>query len=230
MADFSKILSLLEQERERYISEAAQLERRLSLIHDQISTLESLISGYTLEEQMYSPQRHFSFPSSTAVLEDSSVSMDEEELEPTDYSMGHSEDYKHENSQSVLESEEQSHPSDEETAEAVEADISDIPKLSIKRRPGSIPVLAEFQEYSIQNAILILMRRRPDLHFHIDAIVRDLYGEKLIVSQLKTVRSNIAKVLATGLQFGLWHKVLYAKNVYTLHYEKGVTSKQLKST
>lgn len=212
MADFSKILSLLEQERERYVSEAAQLERRLSLIRNQITTLESLISGYTLEEQMYSPQRHFSFPTnSTAVLEESPVSLDEEEFESTDYDVGEEEDYEHENPESVLLSEEPSHPSDEQTAEAVEVDISDIPKLNIKRRPGSIPVLTEFQEYSIQNAILILMRRRPDLHFHIDAIVRDLYGDKLTVSQLKTVKSNIGKVLNTGLQFGLWYQVLYAK-------------------
>jgi hypothetical protein len=72
------------------------------------------------------------------------------------------------------------------------------------------------------------MRRRPDLHFHIDAVVRDLYGDKLTLLQLKTVKSNVAKVLNTGLQLGIWHKVLYAKNVYTLRYEKGVTSKQLK--
>ncbi|MGH7999550.1 MAG: hypothetical protein ACREPR_09020 [Brasilonema sp.] len=229
MTDFSKILSLLEQERERYVSEAAQLERRLSLIRNQISTLESLISGYTLEEQMYSPQRHFPFPNSTAVLEDSSVSVDEEEFESTDYDVDDSEDYKHENPESVLLSEQQSHLSDEQTAEAVEADISDIPKLNIKRRPGSIPVNREFQEYSIQNAILILMRRRPDLHFHIDAIIRDLYGDTLTVSQLKTVKSNAGKVLNRGLQLGIWYKVLYAKDVYTLHYEKGVTSKQPKS-
>ncbi|NMG07705.1 hypothetical protein [Brasilonema sp. UFV-L1] len=229
MADFSKILSLLEQERERYVSEAAQLERRLSLIHNQITTLESLISGYTLEEQMYSPQRHFPFPNSTAVLEDAPVSVDEEELDSTDYDVDDSEDSEDENPESVLLSEEQSYPSDEETAEAVEPDISDIPKLSIQRRPGSIPMNREFQEYSIQNAILILMRRRPDLHFHLDAIVRDLYGDKLTLSQLKTVRANIGKILNTGVQSGLWHQVLYAKNVYTLHYEKGVTSKQLKS-
>ncbi len=228
MASLSKILSLLEQERERYVLEAAQLERRLSFIRNQISTLESLISGYALEEQMYSPQRHFPIPSSTAVLEDSPVSVDEEEVDSTNYTVESSDDEEDENLESVFLSEQQSHPSNEETAETVEPDISDIPKLSIKRKAGSIPLLTEFQEYSIQNAILILMRRRPDLHFHIDAVVRDLYGDKLTLLQLKTVKSNVAKVLNTGLQLGIWHKVLYAKNVYTLRYEKGVTSKQLK--
>ncbi|ARV59767.1 hypothetical protein BZZ01_15030 [Nostocales cyanobacterium HT-58-2] len=244
LSDLSQILSLLEQERERYVSEAAQLERRLSFIRNQISTLESLISGYALEEQMYSPQRHFPFPSSTAVLEDSPVSEDEEELESTNYSVDNSndeedenledeedenlEDEEDENLESVLLSEQQSHNDNEQTASAVEFDISDIPKLTTKRKPGSIPLLPEFQEYSIQNAILILMRRRPDLHFHIDALVRDLYGGQLTLLQLKTVRSNIVKVLNTGLQLGLWYRVLYAKNVYTLHYEKGVTTKQLK--
>jgi len=126
MASLSKILSLLELERERYVSEAAQLERRLSFIRNQISTLESLISGYALEEQMYSPQRHFPIPSSTAVLEDSPVSVNEQEVDPTNDSVEGSDDEEDENLESVFLSEQQSHPSNEETAEAVEPDISDI--------------------------------------------------------------------------------------------------------
>ncbi|MHC5732216.1 MAG: hypothetical protein ACYTXY_50780, partial [Nostoc sp.] len=82
-------------------------------------------------------------------------------------------------------------------ASTFEVDISDIPKLGTKRKPTSLPLLPEFQDYSVQNTILILMRRRPDLHMHIDAIVRDIYGD-LPPEKLKMAKMNVTKALSTG--------------------------------
>ncbi len=203
MSELSEILSLLEAERDRYVLEVAELERRLSLVRKQITTLEALISGYALEEQMYQPQRRISdSPSSTAVLLNS-----QDEVE-------HS---KQTASQLV----------DSTALAKKEPDISDIPKLTIVRKPGTLPLLEEFQDYSIQNAILILMRHRPELHFHVDAIVRDLYGDQLTSSQFKTAKTNVSKMLSTGVQMGLWYRVFRALGVYTLRYEKGVTTKSI---
>lgn len=203
MSELSEILSLLEAERDRYVLEVVDLERRLSLVRKQITTLEALISGYVLEEQMYQPQRHLSdSSSSTAVLLNS-----QDEIENS----------KQTASQLV----------DSTAAAEKEPDISDIPKLTIARKPGTLPLLEEFQDYSIQNAILILMRHRPELHFHVDAIVRDLYGDQLTSSQFKTAKTNVSKMLSTGVQMGLWYRVVRALGVYTLHYEKGVTSKSI---
>ncbi|TBR56502.1 hypothetical protein B4U84_29640 [Westiellopsis prolifica IICB1] len=106
---------------------------------------------------------------------------------------------------------------------ATEVDISDIPKISFKRKPTSVPLLPEFQEYSVQNAILILMRRRPDLNMHIDAITRDTYGD-LPEKQFQTAKMNVSKALSTGVAQVMWFRVLRANGVYTLHYEKGVTA------
>lgn len=215
MSELSEILSLLEAERDRYVLEVIDLERRLSLVRKQIITLEALISGYALEEQMYQPQRRISdSSSSTAVLLNS-----QNEIV---------------NSQDEIEEDEIE--SDSQTASQLvdstalvekEPDISDIPKLTIARKPGTLPLLEEFQDYSIQNAILILMRRRPELHFHVDAIVRDLYGDQLTSSQFKTAKTNVSKMLSTGVQMGLWYRVFRALGVYTLHYEKGVTTKSI---
>jgi hypothetical protein len=69
------------------------------------------------------------------------------------------------------------------------------------------------------------MRHRPDLHFHVDAIVRDLYAENLTPQQFKTAKMNVSKALSTGVQLRLWYRVLRASGVYTLRYEKGVTTK-----
>jgi len=203
MSELSEILSLLEAERDRYVLEVVDLERRLSLVRKQITTLEALISGYVLEEQMYQPQRHLSdSSSSTAVLLNS-----QDEIENS----------KQTASQLV----------DSTAPVEKEPDISDIPKLTIARKPGTLPLLEEFQDYSIQNAILILMRHRPELHFHVDAIVRDLYGDQLTSSQFKTAKTNVSKMLSTGVQMGLWYRVVRALGVYTLHYEKGVTTKSI---
>lgn len=207
MSELSEILSLLEAERDRYVLEVVELERRLSLVRKQITTLEALISGYALEEQIYQPQRRISdSSSSTAVLLNS---QDEEH--------------------SAIEHSEQtaSQLVDSTALVKKEPDISDIPKLTIVRKPGTLPLLKEFQDYSIQNAILILMRQRPDLHFHVDAIVRDLYGDQLTSSQFKTAKTNVSKMLSTGVQMGLWYRVFRALGIYTLHYEKGVTTKSI---
>jgi hypothetical protein len=203
MSELSEILSLLQAERDRYVIEVVDLERRLSLVRKQITTLEALISGYAQEEQIYQHQRRLSdSSSSTAVLLNS-----QDEIEQ----------YEQTASQLV----------DSTAPTQKEPDISDIPKLTITRKPGTLPLLPEFQDYSIQNAILILMRRRPELHFHVDAIVRDLYGEQLTPLQFKTAKTNVSKMLSTGVQMGLWYRVFRALGVYTLRYEKGVTTKSV---
>ena len=46
MNQYPSILRLLEAERERYILEAAELERRLNFVRNQISSLDTLIKGY----------------------------------------------------------------------------------------------------------------------------------------------------------------------------------------
>lgn len=215
MSELSEILSLLEAERDRYVLEVVDLERRLSLVRKQITTLEALISGYALEEQMYQPQRRISdSSSSTAVLLNS-----QDEIVNS----------QHEIEEDDIESDSQtaSQLVDSTALVEKEPDISDIPKLTIARKPGTLPLLEEFQDYSIQNAILILMRRRPELHFHVDAIVRDLYGDQLTSSQFKTAKTNVSKMLSTGVQMGLWYRVFRALGVYTLHYERGVTTKSI---
>ena len=215
MSELSEILSLLEAERDRYVLEVVDLERRLSLVRKQITTLEALISGYALEEQMYQPQRRISdSSSSTAVLLNSQneIVNSQDEIE---------EDEIEEDSQTA------SQLVDSTALVEKEPDISDIPKLTIARKPGTLPLLEEFQDYSIQNAVLILMRRRPELHFHVDAIVRDLYGDRLTSSQFKTAKTNVSKMLSTGVQMGLWYRVFRALGVYTLNYEKGVTTKSI---
>ncbi len=219
MTEDPSILSLLEAERERYILEAASLERHLQHVRHQIVNLEALISGYATEVQMYSNQRHFSPLSSTQAILHGSYEDGENSDDEIDYTEQDTELESH--SSSPI-------PVNESTvASAIEPDISDIPKLPTPRKPGTLPLVPEFQEYSVQNAILILMRRRPDLHLHIDAVVRDLYGDKLTQQQLKTATSNVGTVLANGVQRGLWYRVLRASGVYTLQYDKGVTSKQL---
>ncbi|MGI2906627.1 hypothetical protein [Tolypothrix sp. VBCCA 56010] len=220
MSELSEILSLLEAERDRYVLEVVDLERRLSLVRKQITTLEALISGYALEEQMYQPQRRLSdSSSSTAVLLNSQdeIVNSQHEIEEDDIE----EDEIEEDSQTASQLVDSTAPAEKEP------DISDIPKLTIARKPGTLPLLEEFQDYSIQNAILILMRRRPELHFHVDAIVRDLYGDRLTSSQFKTAKTNVSKMLSTGVQMGLWYRVFRALGVYTLHYEKGVTTKSI---
>lgn len=233
MAEYSSILRLLEAERERYILEAAELERRLQFVRNQMSALDNLISGYAIEEQMYSTSGRLSnLHSPQALLQHNLAQLDEDDF------VGEyieSESLPQENTaitNSVI-SEETSPITNSESivtadesrdVSTVEVDISDIPKLGTKRKPTALPLLPEFQDYSVQNAILILMRRRPDLHMHIDAIVRDIYGD-LPPEQMKTAKMNVSKALSTGSVQRMWYRVLRATGVYTLHYEKGVTAR-----
>ncbi|MBD2208001.1 hypothetical protein H6G33_37230 [Calothrix sp. FACHB-1219] len=233
MTEYSSIISLLETERERYIIEAAELERRLKFIHNQISAIEALISGYATEEQMYSSSRRLSnFNSTRAFLQDSETDIDESD-KADDYTMQETliEENAPKNHQAITEisSPTTNLPSpisknESEDSSAHEVDISDIPKITTKRNPSTVPMLDEFLEYSVQNAILILMRRRPDLHMHIDAIIRDLYGD-LPPEKLKKAKSSVTSALSAGSIQGLWYRVLRTNGVYTLHYEKGVTAK-----
>ncbi len=220
MSELSEILSLLEAERDRYALEIVDLERRLSLVRKQITALEALISGYVLEEQMYLPPRHFpDLSSAAALLLDSQDKFAQEVDDEFDQEVEDEVDQEEQTASQLVDS---TPPAQKEP------DISDIPKLTIPRKPGTLPLLPEFQDYSIQSAILILMRRRPELHFHVDAIVRDLYGDKLTAEQFKTAKTNVSKMLSTGVQMGLWYRVLQGLGLYTLHYEKGVTTKSLK--
>jgi len=208
MADLSEMLRLLQKERDRYVLEIGDLEQRLSFVRNQITSLETLISGYCLEDQSIYSQTHLSSLSAPSAL----LLKGEEKTEelPSNW-------------------EPQATQSEKPATTPEEPDISDIPKLANRRKPGTISLLKEFQEYSIQNAILILMRRRPDLHFQLEAIVRDLYGDKLTATQIKATKTSTAKALTTGAQQGLWYRVLNTTNVYTLHHEKGVTAR-FKST
>jgi hypothetical protein len=232
MAEYSSILRLLEAERERYILEAAELERRLQFVRNQMSSLDTLISGYAIEEQMYFPPGRLShFDSKPAFLQQSLAEVDEEDL-ATEYTEQDTviEENTATTNQTITETTSANTNSqltiikdESRDASASEVDISDIPKLLTKRKPGTVPLLGEFQEYSVQNAILILMRRRPDLHMHIDAIIRDLYGN-LPPEQLKKARSSVTSALSAGSLQGWWYRVLRTNGVYTLHYEKGVTA------
>jgi hypothetical protein len=246
MVQYSSILRFLEAERERYILEAAELERRLQDIHDQITSLETLMSGYAKEEQLYSSQKLLAESSTQAILESNfteELEVEEfEEIELQNHQQHKSSDLKREedsiqqskkNVNKFASSPNHSPASNnqspkggmESTVAEVEADISDIPKLTTPRKPDSLPLRGEFQNYSVQNAILILMRRQPKAHFNIEVIARELYGDDLTSEQFKTAKMNVGKALSSGVQTGLWHRVSRAIGVYTLHYEKGVTSK-----
>jgi hypothetical protein len=220
MTNASEILRLLEIERERYVLEMADIERRLSSMRGQIHTLDNLISGYSQEEHGYHPVESLSESSSkqAAFLLDSS-NQREKDLEKA------LQQIKSNISRQQLEEQESE---EEEEEEEEEVDISDIPKLMISRKPGSLPTLPQYREYSIQNAIMILMRHRPHAHMHVDDVVRDLYGEDLTAEELKTAKATTNKMLSMGAQAGMWCRLLQVQGVYTLQYEKGVTSKPSK--
>jgi hypothetical protein len=219
MTDSPEILSLLSAERDRYILEAVDLERRLSFIRHQINSLDGLISGYAQEDQMYHPLGRLSSLSSTqAYLQDSSRQLNRhyeaaaspiiETTSPITSTQGA-----------------QNTAGSNLAPTKPKPDISDIPKLHISRKATTIPLLPQYQDYSVQNAILILMRHNPTTHFHVDAIVRDLYGDELDEEQFKIAKATVSKMLSTGTQARLWYRVLHTQGVYTLTYEKGVTSK-----
>ncbi|MGB3651761.1 MAG: hypothetical protein WBA41_11190 [Rivularia sp. (in: cyanobacteria)] len=217
MTQFNEIISLLEAERERYILEAARIERRLESIRTQVTAIDNLMSGYAQEKESYQYQQ---FPQSRtqAYLEEdkrdrnivshednidnivnSDVDLDEEKFDKID-------NYN-------------------EPQPIEEVETTDIPKMKGGRQSESLPMLPQYQGYSIKNAILILMRCQPNLHFHINAIVRDLYGDKLTKKQYQTARVSVTKALSLGFQSGLWFKVLRSPGVYTLKAEKGITAK-----
>lgn len=110
-----------------------------------------------------------------------------------------------------------------------EIDISDIPKLHIARKASTIPLLPQYQDYSVPNAILILMRHDPTAHFHVDAIVLYLYGDGLDEEQFIIAKATVSKMLSTGTQARLWYRVLHSQGIYTLTYKKGVTTEPPKS-
>jgi Ser-tRNA(Ala) deacylase AlaX len=215
MANSSEIVRLLEVERERYVLEIADIERRLSFMRDQIHTLDNLISGYSQEEHGYHSTGGLSESSSkqTTFFLNSSSPL-ERDLDKALQQI-----------KSNMSRQQEEELEEEEEEEEEEVDISDIPKLSIARKPGSLPMLKQFREYSIQNAILILMRHQPHRHMHVDDVVRELYGDDLASDELKTAKATTNKMLSMGAQAGMWCRLLQVQGVYTLQYEKGVTSK-----
>ncbi|MEM6754797.1 MAG: hypothetical protein AAF630_17715 [Cyanobacteria bacterium P01_C01_bin.38] len=215
MTEFHEMLNLLEAERERYILEAARLERRLESIRTQVTAIDNLISGYIEEKQHDHFYQQFPQSSALAYLEedrrdinilsiDEKIDIDEEKLEPED-------NY------------------NEAQSQQEEIDISDIPKTNGGRQSVSLPMSVQYQGYSIRNAILILMRRRPEIQFQIHDIVTDLYGENLTKKQRDTARVSVTKALSLGFKAGLWFKVLRSPGVYTFKYQKGITAKTPKS-
>jgi hypothetical protein len=226
MTNWSEILKLLEAERDRYVLEAADLERRLSFIRQQMDTLENLISGYGLEQRIYQPQRSLPDLSSSATLLLNSPHQVDKDL----HSITEQVESKPKSVNPNISDTPKLAESVESKQKSVKPDISDIPKLTFARKPGTLPLVHEYEEYSIQNAILILMRHFPDRHIHVDAIVRDLYGEKLTTGQLMTAKASVSKMLSTGTQTGMWYRVIDAQGVYTLKYEKGITSEQLRNS
>jgi hypothetical protein len=211
MTEYPSILRLLEAERDRYILETLDLERRLSFIRQQITSLEGLMSGYVHENQAVLPAQLKSEYSTQAFLESHAFKT-------------------HEDGKSTNPSESPTNQVDETplpSSKPLVVDISDIPKVTVGRKPGTIPMLPEFYDYSISNAILILMRYNPDMHFQIDSMVQELYGDDLSEEELKTAKMNIGKMLSIGVQQGKWYRVIHATGIYTLKYEKGVTSKPI---
>jgi hypothetical protein len=223
MTEFNEMLSLLEAERERYILEAARLERRLESIRTQVTAIDNLISGYVEEKQHHQFYQEFPQSRTQAYLEEDRHNHNIVSLENNIENKANSDiDVDEENLEQIAEFK-------ESTAQEVEIDLSDIPKIKGGRQSESLPMLAEYQGYSIKNAILILMRCQPDSHFHINTIVRDLYGDNLTKKHYQTARVNATKALSVGFQSGLWFKVLRSPGVYTLKYQKGITAKTPKA-
>ncbi|NJL62472.1 MAG: hypothetical protein HC903_12390 [Methylacidiphilales bacterium] len=214
MNDSPEILRMLSAERDRYVLEALDLERRLSFIRHQINSIEGLISGYAQEDQMYHPLGRLSSLSSTQAFLQESPSLINRHIENQHLEVP---------AQPIVET--TPAPATNNVTTNAKPNLSDIPKLNITRKPGTLPLLPQYQEYSVQNAILILMRYHPTTHFHVDAIVRDLYGDGLDEEQFKIAKATVSKMLSTGTQSGMWFRVLHTQGVYTLTYEKGSTSK-----
>ncbi|MEM1395361.1 MAG: hypothetical protein AAF757_29445 [Cyanobacteria bacterium P01_D01_bin.116] len=223
MTEFNEMLNLLEAERERYVLEAARLERRLETIRNQINTIDNLISGYIEEKQHHQFYQLFSQSQTQAYLEEDrhnidilSVNENIENKPNTDIDV----DKKIDEERFLrVENHHEAQPQPKKN------NTSDIPKRKGGRQSESLPMLPQYQGYSIRNAILIAMRAQPDKHFHINVIVRDLYGDNLTKKQYQTARVSVTKALSLGFKSGLWFKVLRPPGVYTLMYEKGITAK-----
>ena len=219
MSEFNEMLSLLEAERERYILESVRLERRLESIRNQVAAIDNLILGYIGEKQYHQFYQQLPQSRTQAYLEESKNEPNILSLEENIENEVNSDiDLPKEKFNPIIDSRE-SQPQEEE-----ELDISDIPKMKGGRQSESLPMLPKYQGYSIKNAIIILMRYQPDMHFHINTIVRNLYGD-LTKKQYQTARVSVTKALSLGFKSGLWFKVLHSPGVYTLQYEKGITAK-----
>lgn len=220
MTEFNEMLSLLEAERERYILESVRLERRLESIRNQVAAIDNLILGYIGEKQYHQFYQQLPQSRTQAYLEESENEPNILSLEKNIENEVNSDiDLPKEKFNPIIDSRE-SQPEEEEE----ELDISDIPKMKGGRQSESLPMLPKYQGYSIKNAIIILMRYQPDMHFHINTIVRNLYGD-LTKKQYQTARVSVTKALSLGFKSGLWFKVLHSPGVYTLQYEKGITAK-----
>ncbi len=218
MTEFNEILSLLEAERERYILEAAGLERRLQSIRSQVTAIDNLISAYIQEQQYHQFYQQFPQSRTQAYLESDKnhhniVSLDNNLENQVNSDI----DLEPEKSHQITNDK-------EPKLQQEKIDISDIPKIKGGRQSERLPMLTKYQGYSIRSAIMILMRRRPDFHFHINEIVRDLYGDNLTKKQKQTARVSVTKALSLGFKSGLWFKVLHSPGVYTLKYQKGITA------
>ncbi|MEO1429722.1 MAG: hypothetical protein AAFV71_11780 [Cyanobacteria bacterium J06633_8] len=222
MTEFHEMLSLLEAERERYILEAARLERRLQSIRTQVSAIDNLISGYIQEKQHHQFYQHFSQSETQAYLEEGRLNYN---ILSVDENNQNIENQPNSNTDFDEKELNQADSHNEPQPQQQEIDISDIPKMKVARQSESLPMLTEYRGYSIRNAVLILMRSQPDYHFHIHDIVRNLYGDNLTRKQRDTARVSVTKALSLGFKSGLWFKVLHSKGVYTLMYKKGITAK-----
>ncbi|MCJ8283056.1 MAG: hypothetical protein MJK14_25445 [Rivularia sp. ALOHA_DT_140] len=168
MTEFNEMFNLLEAERERYVLEAARLERRLESVHTQINAIDKLISGYIEEKQHHQFYQLFPQSQTQAYLEEDRrnidiLSADEKNENKPKSDVNLNEEIEEgkfnqvDNSQKLQLQQEK-------------LDTSDIPKMKGGRQSESLRMLLEFQGYSIRNAILILMRRQPHEHFHINVI------------------------------------------------------------
>ncbi|MBV6623381.1 MAG: hypothetical protein KI793_10655 [Rivularia sp. (in: Bacteria)] len=219
MTEFHEMLNLLEAERERYILEAGRLERRLQSIRTQVSAIDNLISGYIEENLHHKFDQHFPQSETQAYLEAGRLNYNNLSINENTENQS--------NSNADFDKKELNLADnyDESPSQQQKLDISDIPKMKVARQSESLPMLPEYKGYSIKNAVLILMRRQPENHFHIHDIVDNLYRDNLTRKQRDTARVSVTKALSLGFKSGLWFKVLHSKGVYTLTYKKGVTAK-----
>ena len=223
MTEFNEMLNLLEAERERYVLESARLERRLESVRNQINAIDNLISGYIQEKQHHQFYQLFSQSDTQAYLEEDSGNIN---ILSVDENTGNKPNLDVEVDEKLDEEKlNQAENHNKAKPQPTKVDTSGIQKMKGGRQSESLPMLRQYQGYSIRNAILIVMRAEPDKHFHINIIVRDLYGENLAKKQYQTARVSVTKALSLGFKSGLWFKVLRPPGVYTLMYEKGVTAK-----